>query len=63
MRLVQIAGEPIELVLPETAVAGDPSVRLSHGAGDQPAAPDAAISPAEDEPGALEHAQMFGDRG
>ncbi len=60
MVLVQKACQSVELILPEAAIAGDPRVRRAHRAGDEPAAPHAAVAPAHDEPRALEYAHVLG---
>lgn len=63
MRLIQIAGEPVELVLPETPIAGDPGIGLAHGACDEPAAADPAVAAANDQAGPFEHLQVLGNGG
>jgi len=59
--LIQVAGEPIELVFPEAAIAGDPRVGLPHRARDQLTPTDATVAPAHDQPGPLEDLEVFGD--
>ena len=63
MGLVEIAGQPVELMLPEAAIAGNPGIGLAHRAGDEAAAAHAAVAPAHHEPRTLEHAQVLGDGG
>jgi len=59
---LQVRGEPVELLLPEPAVAVDPGGRLAHRARDEAAAPAAALAAALEQAGALQHAQVLGDR-
>lgn len=63
MGLVQVAGETVELMLPEAAIAGDPRVGLAHRAGDETAAAHSAVAPAHHESRVLEHPQVLGHRG
>ena len=60
MGLVEIAGQTVELMLPEAAIAGDPGLGLAHRAGDEPAAAHAAVATAHHEARTLEHAQVLG---
>jgi len=59
----EIRRELIELELPEAAVALDPRRRLAHRRGDKRRAPHAPLAPNARETGALEHSDVFRDRG
>src|SRR2546426_9266589 len=61
--LGEVGGERVELRLPVAAVPLDPAGRLSHGAGDQPAAAHPAMLGVSHEPPALEHAQVLVNAG
>jgi hypothetical protein len=58
----QVHGEPVELLLPEAAVAVDPSGRLAHRAREEAAPSPAALAATLEQAGALQHPQVFGDR-
>lgn len=60
---MEILGEGVELPLPKAAVAGDPGGGVLHRARRQPAPAHPALAAAVDQPGALQHAQVLGDRG
>jgi len=59
---LQVRSEPVELLLPEPAVAVDPGGRLAHRSREEAAAPAAALAATLEQTRALQHAQMFGDR-
>src|SRR2546422_6986801 len=61
--LGEVGGERVELRLPVAAVPLDPAGRLSHGAGDQPAATHPAMLGVSHESRALEHAQVLVNAG
>ena len=61
--MIEIVGQPVELLFPVQPVPLDPGRGLAHRPSDEPAAPHAPVAAPADEPGALEHPQMLGNRG
>jgi len=61
--LLEVAGEGVELRLPEPAVLLDPARGEFHGPGHQAAAADATLFRMRHQPRPLEHAEMFVDAG
>src|SRR6185369_2700248 len=55
--------QPIEAAFPEDAVALDPIGDLPQGLRLEPARPPLRMAAARDQPGALQHLEMLGDRG
>jgi hypothetical protein len=57
--LLEVAGQGVELRLPEPAVLLDPARGVFHGSGHQPAAAYAPLFRVRHQPRPLEHAQML----
>src|SRR5579863_2031335 len=62
LKLVEIVVETIEAFRPEPAVMLDPVRRFLETLGFEPAGPALRVAAAGNEPGALQHLQMFRDR-
>ena len=63
LQLVQQGVEALEAPLPELAVALEPVGGLGERLGLEPARPPLRVAAARNQPGALEHLEVLGDRG
>src|SRR5678810_252762 len=62
VRLVEIVVEPVEAAFPMFAVGLHPLHRFAHGLRFQAAGPPLCLAALADQPGALQHLEMLGDR-
>src|SRR5208282_1467332 len=61
-QLTDIVVQPVETLLPEAAIVLDPSGNIPERSSLQATRPPLRLAAASDQPGALQHLQMFGDR-